>query len=155
MPTSVPLFTGLSPADWADVPDHLVRLLAAWLLALPVAWDREKSERSAGLRTFPLVAIATCGFVIATEKMMAGSGDAHSRMLQGVIMGIGFIGSGAILKMHGMVHGTATAASIWRRRLPAVRCWTGAEPCGILDLALHASVQDRPGRGYGWNKAGA
>ena len=100
-------------AELADVPDHLLRLAVAWLLALPIAWDREKNERSAGLRTFPLVAIATCGFIIATEKMMAGSGDAHSRMLQGVIMGIGFIGSGAILKMHGMVHGTATAASIW------------------------------------------
>jgi len=39
------------------------------LLALPIGWDREKEARSAGLRTFPLVALASCGFVQASESL--------------------------------------------------------------------------------------
>ncbi|WP_376776069.1 MgtC/SapB family protein [Rhizobium populisoli] len=53
--------------------------MAAYLLALPIGWDREKGERSAGLRTFPLVAIASCGFIQATENLTAGSPEAAAR----------------------------------------------------------------------------
>ncbi len=41
---------------------HIVALVAAYLLAIPIGWNREKEDRSAGLRTFPLVAVAACGF---------------------------------------------------------------------------------------------
>ncbi len=51
---------------------HLAALSAAYVLAIPIDWNREKSERSAGLRTFPLVAIAACGFVQATESLLNG-----------------------------------------------------------------------------------
>jgi putative Mg2+ transporter-C (MgtC) family protein len=92
---------------------HLGQLAAAFVLALPIAWDREHRERSAGLRTFTLVAISTCGFLIAARSSIGPSADAESRVWQGLLTGIGFIGSGAILKIHGGVRGTATAASIW------------------------------------------
>lgn len=92
---------------------HLVQLAVAFLLALPIAWDREHKERSAGLRTFTLVAISTCGFLIAARSSLGPSADAESRVWQGLLTGIGFIGSGAILKTGGSVRGTATAASIW------------------------------------------
>jgi putative Mg2+ transporter-C (MgtC) family protein len=92
---------------------HLGQLLVAFLLALPIAWDREQRERSAGLRTFTLVAISTCAFLIAARDALGPSSDAESRVWQGLLTGIGFIGSGAILKMEGTVRGTATAASIW------------------------------------------
>jgi len=92
---------------------HLGQLAAAFVLALPIAWDREHRERSAGLRTFTLVAISTCGFLIAARNSIGPSADAESRVWQGLLTGIGFIGSGAILKTHGGVRGTATAASIW------------------------------------------
>ena len=46
---------------------HLAALAVAYLLALPIGWNREKQERSAGLRTFPLVAVASCGFIQAAE----------------------------------------------------------------------------------------
>jgi len=98
-----------------EVGAHLGQLAIAFLLALPIAWDREQKERSAGLRTFTLVAISTCGFLMAARNSFGPSGnvDAESRVWQGLLTGIGFIGSGAILKTEGSVRGTATAASIW------------------------------------------
>lgn len=50
---------------------HLGALALAYLLAVPIGWDREKAERSAGLRTFPLVAIASCSFIQATEGFLS------------------------------------------------------------------------------------
>lgn len=92
---------------------HLVTLGIAYILALPIGWNREVEERSAGLRTFPLVAVASCGFLQATETMMTNSPEATARIIEGVITGIGFIGGGAILQMKDRVQGTATAASLW------------------------------------------
>ncbi len=92
---------------------HLTALLFAYLLALPIGWDREKNERSAGLRTFPLVAIATCGFVQAAERVTLGEAEATARIVEGLITGMGFIGGGAILVVRNSVRGTATAASLW------------------------------------------
>lgn len=92
---------------------HLVALIIAYLLALPIGWNREKEERSAGLRTFPLVAVASCGFIQAAESMAAGEAEAMARIVEGIITGMGFIGGGAILRMKDSVKGTATAASLW------------------------------------------
>jgi putative Mg2+ transporter-C (MgtC) family protein len=99
--------------DWAQIGPHVASVAAAYALALPIGWERERHERSAGLRTFPLVAVASCGYVLVAESLFASGGEAHSRVLQGLITGIGFIGGGAILKDGGTVRGTATAASIW------------------------------------------
>lgn len=84
--------------DVAEIGSHLAQLAVAFSLALPIAWDREQSERSAGLRTFTLVAISTCGFLIAARSSFGGSVDAESRVWQGLLTGIGFVGSGAIIK---------------------------------------------------------
>ena len=92
---------------------HLAALAGAYALKLPIGWDRERQERSAGLRTFPIVALASCGFVQAAEQYMANSPDGMARIIEGVITGIGFIGGGAILKQGAAVQGTATAASLW------------------------------------------
>lgn len=96
-----------------EIVAHFTQLAVAFLLALPIAWDREHKERSAGLRTFTLVAVSTCGFLIAARSSLGPSADAESRVWQGLLTGIGFIGSGAILKTEGSVRGTATAASLW------------------------------------------
>ena len=98
--------------DSFNLGPHLMALVIAYLLALPLGWDREKEERSAGLRTFPLVAIASCGFVQAAETVMGNNPEAMSKVIEGLITGIGFIGGGAILKAGSTTHGTATAASI-------------------------------------------
>ena len=96
-----------------NILPHVVALVAAYLLALPIGWNREREERSAGLRTFPLVAVASCGFIQASESMVAGSSEAMARIVEGIITGMGFIGGGAILRMKESVKGTATAASLW------------------------------------------
>lgn len=98
--------------EWSQIWFNLMHLGIAYILALPVAMDREAESRSAGLRTFPLVAMAACGYTLVGFSIL-GSTDAEARVLQGIITGIGFIGGGAILKSKGSVSGTATAASIW------------------------------------------
>ena len=98
--------------DWNQIWFNLTHLGIAYILALPVAMDREAASRSAGLRTFPLVAMAACGYTLVGFSIL-GSTDAEARVLQGIITGIGFIGGGAILKSSGSVTGTATAAAIW------------------------------------------
>jgi len=92
---------------------HLASLVVAFLLALPVAWDREQLKNSPGLRTFPLVAMASCAYVLVVSSIAGNDPDATSRMLQGLATGIGFIGGGAILKDGSSLRGTATAAGIW------------------------------------------
>ncbi len=101
---------------WPQVLFHLGQLALAWILSLPVAWDRERESRGAGLRTFPLVAVAACGYTLVGISVLTST-EAESRILQGLITGIGFIGGGAILKSGGSVSGTATAASIWNTGL--------------------------------------
>lgn len=121
--------------DNFDILPHLVALLAAYLLAIPLGWNREKEERSAGLRTFPLVALASCGFIQAAETVAHGSAEALARINEGVIVGMGFIGGGAILRLKDSVQGTATAASIWCTGAIGVACGLGA-----FDIALVLAV---------------
>lgn len=97
---------------WGDVTNHLVRMALAFLFTLPIAWNREHGTRSAGLRTFPIVALASCGFVVLAIEVLGERSPGQARILEGLITGIGFIGGGAILKAGTTTHGTATAASI-------------------------------------------
>ena len=83
--------------QWNEIIDNLVHLGIAYILALPMAYDRERSHHGAGLRTFPLVAVASCGYAVIAMSVLEGA-EAQSKMLQGIITGIGFIGGGAILK---------------------------------------------------------
>lgn len=92
---------------------HIRDLSIAYVLAFMIGWNREREGRSAGLRTFPLVAVAACGFIQATETMLRDHPEGAARIVEGVITGIGFIGGGAILKSQGEIRGTATAASLW------------------------------------------
>ena len=98
--------------DRFNIGVHVVALAAAFALAVPIGWDREKRARSAGLRTFPLVALASCGFIQAAESL-GDSPEAMARIVEGIITGMGFIGGGAILRLKDSVKGTATAASLW------------------------------------------
>ena len=88
-------------------------MAGAFVLALPIGWERERAHEtmSAGLRTFPLVAVAACAFVLIGIGSVGP--DAHAHVLYGVMTGLGFLGAGAIIKGEAGVHGTATAASVW------------------------------------------
>jgi putative Mg2+ transporter-C (MgtC) family protein len=96
-----------------DILPNLAALAIAYALAFPIGWNRERQDRSAGLRTFPLVAVAACGFIQAAEPLIAAEAAAMARIVEGVITGMGFIGGGAILQTKDSVKGTATAASLW------------------------------------------
>ena len=99
--------------DWWLIGANLLNVAAAYVLAMPVAWEREHNARTAGLRTFPLVAVASCGYVLLAKSVFASEPGAAARIVQGLMTGIGFIGGGAILKHGANVRGTATAASVW------------------------------------------
>jgi len=94
-------------------PWRLLDIVIAYALAFPLGLERERSEHTAGIRTFPLVAIATCAFLLAAGGLKKDNADVVSRVLQGIVSGIGFIGAGAILKTGDSVIGTATAAGLW------------------------------------------
>jgi len=100
------------PIDWPLALRETGQLLLAYLLALPVGWHRETEAHSIGIRTFPLVSVASCGYLLLGMPEGARDVTSESRVIQGVVAGIGFIGGGAILKSEGNVRGTATAASI-------------------------------------------
>ena len=99
--------------EWDRALIDLLRVSIAFVLAMPVAWERYKSDRSLGLRTFPIVAMASCGFVLIAKPAAEQNPEVLARILQGLLGGIGFIGGGAILKHGTNVKGLATAASIW------------------------------------------
>lgn len=121
--------------SWWETATHILSLGAAYALALPVGWDREKDERSAGIRTFPLVAIASCGFVLVGIAILGRTSPAQARILEGLITGVGFIGGGAILKHRGKASGTATAASLW-----ATGALGAAVGYGLYDIAVVLSL---------------
>ncbi len=103
---------GIGELDWYQIWSHFYHLVLAFLLAVPLGWDREHGSHGAGLRTFPLVALGSCAYMLTGINVL-DSTDAEARVIYGILTGIGFIGGGAILKEKGNVTGTATAASIW------------------------------------------
>ena len=115
-----------------DILPHLVAMAVAYALAFPIGWNREKEERSAGLRTFPLVAVASCGFIQAAETLVADSPEAMARVVEGIITGMGFIGGGAILRQTDSVKGTATAASLWATGAIGVSVGLGSYDVAIV-----------------------
>ena len=129
------MFDQFLAQDRFDLVPHLVAISIAYILALPIGWNREKAERSAGLRTFPLVAVASCGFIQAAEGITADSPEAMARIVEGLITGMGFIGGGAILRRNDSVKGTATAASLWITGAIGV-----SVALGSLDVAVMLSL---------------
>lgn len=131
-----------SLAGTFDIFSHLAALAFAYALALPIAWDRERHERSAGLRTFPLVAIAACGFIQATEGITLGNAEATARIVEGLINGVGFIGGGAILVGKAGTKGTATAASLWATGAIGTSVGLGAYDTAIvLSIVTFATLR--------------
>lgn len=96
---------------WQDIWQNFEHVAIAFVLTATVGWQSEREAHSTGVRTFPIVGMASCGYVLLLGDQ-PNSAD-QSRVLQGLITGIGFIGGGAILKEGATVRGTATAASVW------------------------------------------
>lgn len=100
--------------DWKDLVRIAVRLFVAAALGAVIGFQREKTGKAAGLRTHMLVTIGTAFFVIVPTFEEMPLSD-MSRVIQGIVTGIGFLGGGAILKLASEkeIHGLTTAAGIW------------------------------------------
>ena len=124
---------GLSPIafDPAFFLALAARVGIAYVLTLLIGYERERDSQSAGLRTFPLVAVSACAFVLLGVTLFGAGSDSSSRLLQGLITAVGFIGGGAIVKDQERVRGTATAAAIW-----AASAIGAAAGYGQLELAV-------------------
>src|SRR5688572_31855301 len=92
----------------------VIRMLAAALLGALVGIQRERAGKPAGVRTHMLVSMGGALFVITCLEWGMDSAD-MSRVIQGLVTGIGFIGGGAILKLARQreVEGLTTAAGLW------------------------------------------
>ena len=126
--------------NWDDSLDHLVHLLVAFILALPIGWHRAREEQSAGLRTFPLVAMASCGFVQTGISVLGSGAATQANIMQGVIIGVGFIGAGAIMKEGAVATGHATAASVWVVGIVGAAVGYGYYDIGLILAAANLAV---------------
>lgn len=105
----------VSPQEW----ETLARLLIAAFLGGLVGWERERSGKVAGLRTHSLVALGAALFasisilIFRDLPSVTGAVGYSDRIVANIIVGIGFIGAGAILKRDDKIEGTTTAASLW------------------------------------------
>lgn len=129
--------------DWSAIANNLIHLGVAYLLAIPIAWNREKYSRSAGLRTFPIVAMSTCGYMLIGMQVLDTT-DAEARVMYGIITGMGFIGGGAILKSgQGRdVSGTATAAALWTTgAIGLAVAWRRFEIALLLSVLTFCTLQ--------------
>lgn len=125
---------------WNELLSHLLDLAVAYALAFPIGWDREREARSAGIRTFPIVAVASCSFILIANAILGERSADQSRVLQGLITGIGFIGGGAILKDGAAVIGTATAASLWSTGIMGAAVGFGLYDIGIVLSVLNLAT---------------
>jgi putative Mg2+ transporter-C (MgtC) family protein len=114
----------------------IIRLVAATLLGAVIGIDRERAGKAAGLRTHILVTLGTTVFVLACSGYGMSS-DGLSRVIQGIVTGIGFIGAGSILKLNEErdVQGLTTSAGIWMTAAIGV-----AVGLGSLGIAILATI---------------
>lgn len=122
-----------------ELTQVLVRLLAAVIAGSIVGLERERAGKSAGLRTHMLVAMGTCLFVVASIGYGMTS-DGLSRVIQGIVTGIGFIGAGTILKLRDEkdVKGLTTSSGIWMTA--AIGVTIGLGEIGLATIATVLTV---------------
>ena len=115
----------------------IIRLVVATLLGAIVGFQRERSRKRAGLRTHMLVSLGTAVFVISCSGV-GMSLDGLSRVIQGIVTGIGFIGAGSILKVgeERDIKGLTTAAGVWMTAAIGVTAGLGSLGVAVLGTLL-------------------
>ncbi|GIZ54111.1 MgtC/SapB family protein [Noviherbaspirillum aridicola] len=118
-----------------------LRLIMAVLLGAVIGLEREKRGTAAGFRTHMLVALGAALFVVVPAQMGMES-DELSRVLQGLISGIGFLGAGAIIKLSEgrEVRGLTTAASVWLSASIGVATGLGQHLIAIFATVLGVAI---------------
>jgi putative Mg2+ transporter-C (MgtC) family protein len=129
--------------DFSDLPSLdvvlriAVRLTVAAILGGAVGFERRWSGKPAGLRTHMLVALGSALFVLVPQQAGLTSSDL-SRVIQGIVSGIGFIGAGSILKRtdQAEVKGLTTAAGLWLTCAIGIAVGLGREGSAVLGTLL-------------------
>ncbi|MBI5710527.1 MAG: MgtC/SapB family protein [Candidatus Eisenbacteria bacterium] len=101
--------------DLSQLHDILAMLLST-VLGTVVGWERQMGRKPAGLRTHTLVCLGSTMFVLLAPHAMRTFSMTQfdpTRIIHGVVTGVGFLGAGSIMRQEGYVHGLTTAASIW------------------------------------------
>ena len=129
------LIAGFS--DIREIVRVIVRLVAAMLLGAVVGIQREQTGKPAGLRTHILVATGGALFILAPLEFGMDA-DGLSRVIQGLVTGIGFLGAGAILKLseERQIAGLTTAAGIWMTAAIGIAVGLGRLGIGLLGTIL-------------------
>ena len=130
-------------SEFSDIPDAtqitriILRLLVAAALGGLLGYEREQQGKSAGVRTHMLVAIGATLFVLIPQQAGASTTDL-TRVLQGLIAGVGFLGAGAIIMGTKQVEtrGLTTAASIWVTAAIGMAAGIGRESTAILSTLV-------------------
>lgn len=125
--------------EFSDIPDLatmtlvVVRLCMAALLGGVLGYERERKAKSAGVRTHMLVAVGAALFIVGPLQAGMPIEDV-SRVMQGIIQGIGFLGAGAIILRAGnrQIEGLTTAANIWATAAIGVLAGLGLEATAVL-----------------------
>ena len=125
---------------WQEIS---IRLGSAALVGAALGLNRELKNKPAGLRTNALVSLGAALLILATAGTAVGlakseEADVISRVIQGIITGIGFLGAGVILRDTDgtQVHGITTAASIWITAALGVVCGVGLWPIALVGVAM-------------------
>lgn len=122
-------------------PDHLlriiIRLLAAVVLGGLIGLQRERAGKPAGLRTHTLVCLGTT-VVLLSCSAASLSLEGDSRVIQGILTGIGFIGAGSILKLseEHLIRGLTTSASIWTTAAVGIAVGLGRVGIALITTIL-------------------
>ncbi|BEP96160.1 MgtC/SapB family protein [Acidovorax sp. sif1233] len=124
-------------SDAAQATRIVVRLTVAAVLGGLLGWEREHAGKAAGVRTHMLVAMGAALFVLVAQQAGIAPAD-NSRVLQGIIAGVGFLGAGTILKgdAENQVRGLTTAAGIWLTAAIGVAAGLGRETTAVLSTLL-------------------
>lgn len=133
--------------DSRQLMQVLIRVTAATILGAIIGIQREKMGKPAGLRTHILVTLGTTVFVLACSKFGMTS-DGLSRVIQGIITGIGFIGAGSILKLNEErdIQGLTTAAGVWMTAAIGVAVGLGGLGLAIIGTILTLIILALAGR---------
>ena len=123
--------------DGAQAERVLLRMVVSVVLGGFVGMQREKAGKPAGVRTHMLVCLATAVVVLACSGM-GMQFDAQSRVIQGIVTGIGFIGAGSILKLNEErdIQGLTTAAGLWLTAAIGIACGVGTVGIALITAVL-------------------
>ena len=130
-------------SEFSDIPDTAeitlisLRLVLAAALGGLLGYEREQKGKAAGLRTHMLVALGAALFVLIPQQAGASIADL-TRVLQGLVAGVGFLGAGAIImgKRQEEAKGMTTAAGIWLTAAIGVAAGMGREATAVLSTFL-------------------